>query len=55
MPGVHIKKGAVILPGTVVTKDVDEYNICGGNPGRFIRMRSKDLLYENEYNFHKAL
>jgi len=55
MPGVHIKRGAVVLPGAVVTKDVDEYAVVGGNPAKVIRYRNKELLYTVNYNFHKAL
>jgi maltose O-acetyltransferase len=55
MPGVHIKKGAVILPGAVVTKDIAEYGIAGGNPAKVLRFRSKNLEYVTDYNFHKAL
>jgi acetyltransferase-like isoleucine patch superfamily enzyme len=39
MPGVTIKKGAVILPGSVVTKDVEEMTVAGGNPAKTIRLR----------------
>lgn len=40
MPGVTIKKGAVVLPGSVITKDVEEMAIVGGNPAVKIRQRS---------------
>ncbi len=39
MHGVNIRKGAVIAAGSVVTKDVEENNIVGGNPARVIRKR----------------
>ncbi|MDB8567894.1 DapH/DapD/GlmU-related protein [Turicibacter sanguinis] len=39
LPGVHIKKGAVIGAGSVVTKDVAEYTIVGGNPAKLIKER----------------
>lgn len=32
MPGVTIGRGAVLLPGSVVTKDVAPMSIMGGNP-----------------------
>ena len=37
--GVTIGKGSVIAAGSVVTKDVEEYSIVGGNPGKLIRKR----------------
>lgn len=39
LKGVHIKKGAIIGAGSVVTKDVGEYEIVGGNPAKLIRKR----------------
>ncbi|KKW10908.1 MAG: acetyltransferase [Microgenomates group bacterium GW2011_GWC1_49_7] len=45
LPGVHIRKGAVIASGAVVTKDVGEYEVVGGVPAKHIKDRSKDLRY----------
>ncbi len=39
MPGVKIGNGAVIATKSVVTKDVPDYAIVGGNPAQIIRMR----------------
>lgn len=40
--GVTIGNGAVIGMGSVVTKDIPEYEIWAGNPARFIRKRFDD-------------
>lgn len=37
LKGVTIGRGAVIGAGSVVTKDVPDYEIWAGNPARFIR------------------
>lgn len=50
MPGVKISKGAVILPGSVVTKDVSAYTVVGGNPAEKIRERNKELDYKLKWN-----
>jgi len=42
MPGVRIGDGAIISTGSVVTKDVPDYGIVGGNPATLIRRRSDD-------------
>lgn len=39
LPGVTVKKGAVVAAGAVVTKDVEEYKIVGGVPAREISER----------------
>jgi len=39
LPGVTIKKGAVVGAGAVVTKDVDEFKIVGGVPAKEIGER----------------
>lgn len=50
MPGVTIGNGAVIGAGTVVTKDIDDYSVVVGNPGRHIKYRfpeeSRQLLMQ---------
>ena len=39
MPGVRIGHGAVVAAGSVVTSDIPDYGIAGGNPARLIRTR----------------
>lgn len=47
LPGVTIKKGAVVAAGAVVTKDVEEYKIVGGVPAKEIGERKeKDPHYK---------
>lgn len=36
-PGITIGNGAVIASGSVVTKDIPEYTVVGGNPARIIK------------------
>ncbi len=40
--GVRISTGAIIGAGAIVTKDVGNYEIWGGNPARLIRKRFDD-------------
>lgn len=39
LPGVHVGNGAVIGAGAIVTKDVPDYEVWGGNPAK--KMKSK--------------
>ena len=39
LPGVKIGNGVVIGACSVVTKDVPDYAVIGGNPAKIIRMR----------------
>lgn len=41
LPGVTIGKGSVIGAGAIVTKDVADYAIVGGNPAKVIRYRKE--------------
>lgn len=40
LPGVTIKKGAIIAAGAVVTRDVEQYSIVGGVPAKKIGERT---------------
>ena len=39
MPGIKIGNGAIIASKSVVTKDVPDYTIVGGNPAKVIKYR----------------
>ena len=56
MPGVTIGEGAVVLAGSVVTKDVDSYTVVGGNPAKRVKSRVRqDVRYTQKYNYLFAL
>lgn len=52
LPGVKIGRGAVIAACAVVTKDIPEYAVVGGNPAKIIKYRDKErfekLLMEDK-------
>lgn len=43
LPGVSIGRGAVVATGSVVTKDVKDYEVVGGNPAKNIKIRNQRL------------
>lgn len=46
VPGVTIGEGVIIATGSVVTKDVPDYAIIGGNPHKILNYRDVDLYLE---------
>lgn len=46
MPGVNIGEGAVVGGGAVVTKDIPDYAVVGGNPAKIIKYRNIDKFLE---------
>lgn len=55
MPGVTINEGAIVLPGSIVTKDVEAYKVVGGIPAKPLRDRNKDINYKLDYGYWFAL
>jgi maltose O-acetyltransferase len=55
MPGVRIGEGAVILSGSVVTRDVEPYTVAGGNPAKKVKDRIKEINYKSKYQYWFAL
>ena len=55
MPGVTIGEGAIVLAGSVVTKDIEPWTIVGGNPAKKIRERSREIDYKQIYRYWFAL
>lgn len=55
MPGVTIGEGAVVLAGSVVTKNVEPWTVVGGNPATKIRTRNKTISYKSSYKYWLAL
>ena len=50
-PGVTIGDGAVIAPGSIVTKDVGPYEVWAGAPARKIAHRTKGIpeMWRKQY------
>lgn len=52
MSGVKIKTGSIIAAGSVVTKDIEEFSIYGGNPAKKITDRFKN---KEDFEKHKKM
>jgi len=50
LAGVKIGNGAVVAAGSVVTKNIPDYAIAGGNPASIIRYRFNDKLINELLN-----
>lgn len=48
VPGVTIGEGAIVAAGTVVTKDVSDLAIVGGNPAKVIKCRDRGKYLETK-------
>ena len=55
MPGVTIGEGAIVLAGSVVTKNVAPWTVVGGNPAKIVRVRSQNIDYKQIYRYWFAL
>lgn len=50
--GITIGNGAIVAAGSVVTKNVPEYSIYGGNPAKFIKDRFDN---SEDIEIHRAM
>jgi len=49
LSGISIGDGAIVGAGSVVTKDVEDFAIVGGNPARKLGMRFSDAETRQEH------
>lgn len=46
LPGVCVGRGAILAAGAVVTKNVPEYAVVGGNPAKLIKSRRAQAVIQ---------
>jgi maltose O-acetyltransferase len=44
LPGISIGEGAIVAAGSVVTKDVQDFEVVGGNPAKHIKTRNQRIF-----------
>ena len=44
LPGVHVGHGAILAACAVITKDVPDFAIVGGNPAKILKYRNNENL-----------
>jgi len=44
LPGVKVEDHSIIAAGAIVTKDVPEYAVVGGNPAKVIKFRNQESV-----------
>jgi acetyltransferase-like isoleucine patch superfamily enzyme len=49
LPGIVIGNGAVAAAGSVITKDIVDFAVVAGVPGKIIKNRSENLSYNSPY------
>jgi acetyltransferase-like isoleucine patch superfamily enzyme len=55
MPGASIGRGAIVYPGSIVTKPVEDFAIVAGSPARRIGSRSPDIQYTASFPVHFSI
>lgn len=57
LPGVTIGTGAIIGAGAIVTKDVPEYAVVGGNPAKVLKFRAvpDPTKLQKDNPFHESV
>lgn len=55
MPGVTLRHNCIVLPGSVVTKDVETGAVVGGNPAKVLRYRKLLPPPRQNYRYWFAL